>query len=163
MATEGLHPMTHGGTGDSTDDKATLRETLGLLRNVIVRVGPHRTPTGAELGVTTQQMTVLGQLIHFPGSTVGEVAERAYLAVPTVSRSLRLLEEAGLLERQRQEDDQRVVRLYPTERTVDVIQKIHVEIEELLERVLETMTQTEQKAVVLGLTALVEGLGKLGE
>ena len=68
MATEGLHPMTHGGTGDSTDDKATLRETLGLLRNVIVRVGPHRTPTGAELGVTTQQMTVLGQLIHFPGA-----------------------------------------------------------------------------------------------
>ena len=141
--------------------KRTLHELMQLLQNVLVRVGVHRTPTGRKLATTNQQMTVLAAVLRERGCTVGDVAKHTYLPLPTVSRSLRVLERSGLLKRRRERKDQRVVRLHATDAGCEALEQIHLEAAKMLERLLARMSEREQTTVLLGLSILVDALGSL--
>lgn len=53
-------------------------------------------------------------LVRRPGLNVNDTASALHLQPANVSTALRALEARGLLERRRDPDDGRVVRLYPT-------------------------------------------------
>ena len=96
---------------ESPAPKETLEllRRLSLLQNVMVRVGIHRTASGQELGLTNQQAGVLGTIQRAPGVTVGDVSEQTFLLPPAVSRTVKALQAAGMIERRREPGDLRVV------------------------------------------------------
>jgi homoprotocatechuate degradation regulator HpaR len=61
--------------------------------------------------LTEQQWRVLRVLTEHPGITAGELAERAALLRPSVSRIVGRLEERGLIDRRPGERDLRLARL----------------------------------------------------
>jgi homoprotocatechuate degradation regulator HpaR len=64
--------------------------------------------------LTEQQWRVLRVLVEHPGITAGELAERAALLKPSLSRIVGRLEQRGLVERRTGEGDLRLARLSMT-------------------------------------------------
>ena len=65
-------------------------------------------------GLTEQQWRVLRVLTEHPGISAGELADRAALLKPSLSRIVGRLEERGLVERRPGERDLRLARLTMT-------------------------------------------------
>ena len=65
-------------------------------------------------GLTEQQWRVLRVLTEHPGITMGDLADRAALLRPSLSRIVGRLEERGLIERAQEEQDLRRARLTMT-------------------------------------------------
>jgi MarR family transcriptional regulator, organic hydroperoxide resistance regulator len=61
--------------------------------------------------LSLSQFTVLQTVDEEGEATVGELAHAAGVAVPTVTRMLGLLERDGIVQRQRDDADRRVVRV----------------------------------------------------
>ncbi len=65
-----------------------------------------------EIGVTAVQYTVLNTLAHTDGLSLSEVGKRVYLDKPAITGLADRLENDGLVERQRNSKDRRVIKLY---------------------------------------------------
>ena len=62
----------------------------------------------------SSELEIMRLLVRRPGLSVNEAARELRLAPANVSTALRALEARGLLERRRDPDDGRIVRLHPT-------------------------------------------------
>lgn len=136
---------------------------LGLLPQAIIRVGVHRTPTGAKLGLTNLQMGVLGALMHRDGCTMSELAEDQMVVRSGATRIVDDLVRAGLVERQTDPADRRVVRLRITPRGRDVMATIHREAPQVLGTILARMSESDQEALLRGLESFVRAVQSLDE
>lgn len=67
-----------------------------------------------EMGITYPQYLVLCVLGENDGMTVGGIAARLALESSTVTPPIKRLEQAGLVRRRRNKDDERVVEVYLT-------------------------------------------------
>src|SRR5436190_6290966 len=76
----------------------------GLLDTFMDRIGMHRA-----------QATLLCRLFAQDGMTQSEIAEQLSVQGATVTNMLQRMEEAGLVTRRRDPDDNRLVRVYLTE------------------------------------------------
>lgn len=70
--------------------------------------------TMAEHGAHPGQAMCLRLLVGNDGTTQRDLTEALHLARPTVSKMLRGMEQAGLIERRPDEQDQRLVRVFLT-------------------------------------------------
>lgn len=86
----------------------TFLRTLHLHRRLMIQ-------TVAESHAHPAQTLCLLRLAADEGVTQTTLADDMFLASPTVSRMLKTMEEAGLVERRADADDQRVARVYLTE------------------------------------------------
>lgn len=95
---------------------ARARELMHSLRQV------HRSMTALmrleadKLGLTPVQMLVLRTLADDPGLSLSELSDRLALGCSTVSGVVKRLVEAGLVERERLDEDQRTVAIRLTSR-----------------------------------------------
>lgn len=69
-----------------------------------------------ELGIYPGQIPVLGLLAHKDGLSQREIAEHLRIKPPTVNVTVQRLEKAGFLYREADEKDQRISRIYLTEK-----------------------------------------------
>ena len=69
-----------------------------------------------ELGIYPGQIPVLGLLAHKDGLSQREIAEKLHIKPPTVNVTVQRLEKAGFLYREADEKDQRISRIYMTEK-----------------------------------------------
>ena len=69
-----------------------------------------------ECGIYPGQYPVLGLLAHKDGLSQKEIAERLRIKPPTVNVTVQRLEKSGFLYRKADEKDQRVSRIYLTEK-----------------------------------------------
>ena len=69
-----------------------------------------------ELGIYPGQIPVLGLLAYKDGLIQREIAEHLRIKPPTVNVTVQRLEKAGFLFRKADEKDQRVSRIYLTEK-----------------------------------------------
>ena len=99
-------------------------------------------------GVRSGQQFVLRELWRSDGMTPGEIARALELATPTVTRTATRMEAAGLLRRQADERDARLVRLWLTDRGRELEEAIAVEMERLTDRALRTLTAEERDLCV---------------
>jgi DNA-binding MarR family transcriptional regulator len=99
-------------------------------------------------GVRSGQQFVLRELWRTDGMTPGEVARALELATPTVTRTATRMESAGLLRREPDERDARLVRLWLTDRGRELEGAIAVEMERLTERALRTLSPEERALCV---------------
>ncbi|MFI6093164.1 MarR family winged helix-turn-helix transcriptional regulator [Streptomyces sp. NPDC051218] len=96
------------------------------LADLILAVGRHieaSKETAAESG-TPLEGAVMRFIDRHPGTTAGEAAEATQLISSNFSRAVRGLEEKGLVRRDVDRRDARRVRLYPTEKAQENLQRL---------------------------------------
>ena len=99
-----------------------MLSVLMQFRVVVRSMRRHYQSVERACGVTGAQLWAMAQVAASPGMTVGELARDLAIHQSTASNMIADLERAGLLERERPDDDQRIVRLALTragQRVVD--------------------------------------------
>jgi MarR family transcriptional regulator, temperature-dependent positive regulator of motility len=106
------------------DEKQTSR--LFELADLILAVGRHieaSKEAEAESG-TPLEGAVMRYIDRHPGTTARAAAEATQLISSNFARAVRRLEKAGLVRRDADEHDARRVRLYPTEKAHENLQRL---------------------------------------
>jgi DNA-binding MarR family transcriptional regulator len=85
----------------------------------------------SALGVTSAQWRLLLRLAREPGLKQVELAERLDVEPITACRIVDRLEDAGLVERQRDPDDRRAWRLMLTAKAAPILEKLRLLAEEM--------------------------------
>ena len=103
-----------------------------------------------ELGIYPGQIPVLGLLAYKDGLSQREIAEHLRIKPPTVNVTVQRLEKAGFLYREADEKDQRISRIYLTEKgkqakvSLNWMQAvIYVEFEDMDEAVAVSMQKSD--------------------
>ena len=90
----------------------------------LVRVSQHHVQRVEErCGISGAQLWALSELDAHPSMTVSELAQALLVHLSTASNLLAKLETQGLVRRERDAEDQRVVRVHPTRAGTRVLQK----------------------------------------
>lgn len=76
-----------------------------------------------KLGITYPQYLVLNALGEEDGRSVGAIAQRLALESSTVTPLVKRMEDAGLLDRRRARDNERVVQVWMTANGRELLQK----------------------------------------
>lgn len=110
-------------TGNATNSRspATPLSVLQRFRVLIRTAQRHSQWIERQSGVTGAQLWALQELLEQPGLRVGELANLMALHQSTASNMIDKLESAGLMRKERNNADQRVVRLYLTERGAELL------------------------------------------
>jgi DNA-binding MarR family transcriptional regulator len=98
-----------------------------------------------QLGLYTGQEMVLFQLWQEEGLTQSELAQILCVGAPTMTKSLKRLEQAGLIERREDIEDARVFRVYltPQGRALETpVQKIWEDLETITVKGLSEVEKT---------------------
>lgn len=110
-------------------------------------------------GVRVGQNVILEMLWIRDGQAPGELASALGIATPTVVRSAKRMQAAGLLERRPHETDGRLVRLWLTRRGRELQPAIEQERAHLSERALSELDADERAALIHALTKIVLAFG----
>ncbi|PKV93685.1 DNA-binding MarR family transcriptional regulator [Amycolatopsis echigonensis] len=118
-------------------------EQLFEVADLILAVARHinaAKEANAESG-TPLEGAVMRFVDRHPGTTVNAAAEATQMISSNVSRAVRGLENKGLLRREADPDDARRVRLYPTPKAAENLQRLRDTWSELLDG---TFTDAEE-------------------
>jgi len=97
-----------------SDDRDTARAIVRQLRMIMRSMQGHSNVIERTCGISAAQLWALWEIQRSPGLKVSDLARSLSIHPSTASNLLDKLEESRLIERQRRERDQRVVRLYAT-------------------------------------------------
>jgi len=128
-----------------------LIRALGLHR-------PDRTPCGAPISVGEAQ--ALFELADHPGIFQNELAARLHLEKSTVSRLAKILERRGWLDRSRDKDDSRLVRLRLTAAGSKAVQRLSASRRARFAKVFEAIPLDDRDALLDSLALLSEVLSE---
>ncbi|MCB1902067.1 MarR family winged helix-turn-helix transcriptional regulator [Cognatazoarcus halotolerans] len=109
--------------GKTNTGKVTPLSVLQRFRVLIRTAQRHSQWVERQSGVTGAQLWALQELSEVPGLKVGELARCMALHQSTASNMVDKLETSGLIRRERGSADQRVVRLYPTEAGLALLER----------------------------------------
>ena len=115
----------------------------------------------SALGVTTAQWRVLLRLAREPGLKQVELAERMDVEPITACRIVDRLEEARLVERQRDPDDRRAWRLALTPKAEPILKKLGQLAEEMASEAFEGLKEKEIEAVRTALARVRENVVRI--
>jgi DNA-binding MarR family transcriptional regulator len=102
-----------------------LVEELELLLRLIAKeVRRKGREILTEFSITPLQFDALNYLHEFGDLTIGELSNKLYLAYSTTTDLVDRMERNDLVERVRDPNDRRVVRLHMKEKGRDLIQKV---------------------------------------
>jgi DNA-binding MarR family transcriptional regulator len=103
---------------------------------------PQPTRRGAS-GFAEAQYHVLFVLAQVSSRTVGEIADRCHVSVPTISKILNHLEEQGLIERHIDRSNRRVIRVVLTEAGRAAEAQLEQRVKTALEHVFQPLTAAQ--------------------
>ena len=93
----------------------TLQDYIGYRFIQVARAHRNRAEIALnQLGLYTGQEMVLFHLWEEEGLTPSGLADRLCVGAPTITKSLKRLEQAGWVERRQDDEDARVFRVYLT-------------------------------------------------
>lgn len=127
------------------------------LRPVLLRLSRELRQETEQMGVTSRQVTLLWLVRRNPGMSMRELAAEERISAPALSGFVDRLEEAGLLERARDEGDRRRVGLSLTDEGERLLRNIRARRTTWLADRLSGLDDAELAAV----EAAIEPLGKL--
>ena len=135
------------------DDEQASR--LFELADRILAVGRHigASKEGEVESGTPLQGAVMRYIDRHPGTTAREAAEATQMISSNFSRAVRGLEQAGLVRRDADEHDARRVRLYPTEKAQENLQRLREVWSGLLE---EAVTDADDIDAVISTLRTIE-------
>lgn len=92
-------------------EKPLHMEALKKLRIVIRAAQRHSNWIEKQCGVSGAQLWVMQEVYETPGARVGQIADKLAIHQTTASNLIDALVKRGLIEKERDREDQRVVRL----------------------------------------------------
>ncbi len=117
----------------------------------------------ATLGVTRPQWRVLARLKREPGLRQVDLAERLDMEPITLCRIVDRLEEAGLVERQRDPNDRRAWRLALTEKAAPLVKRLRALAHDLADDAMDGIAEPELRALKQRLAAIRDNVAGSGE
>jgi DNA-binding MarR family transcriptional regulator len=135
------------------------------LHSLSIRLLRHARVADEESGLSPQRLSLLSVLVYAGPRTVGDLARLEQVSAPAISRTASALERLGLLERQRDAADRRVVRLSATRRgraLLEAARRRRLERLVALLAPLDVGRQAEIEAVLEELTTAVARSGRDG-
>lgn len=110
------------------------------------------------LDVTMAQMHLIRFVGENPGCHIQDVADGLGLSPPTVSVSIKRLEELGLMERNPDPEDGRAACLTLTRKSKNAFQQVKVQMFEHVQEFLSYLTDEEQNNLIDYMDKAVNGL-----
>ena len=107
-------------------------------------------------GITTLQGRILIEIQHHGSHTIGSLASRLTIAGTNISTMCKKLESKGFIERVRDVEDERVVKVALSEKGIQVVEEIN---QELIEKILHAIQGESDQS----LNEIINGLQKLNE
>lgn len=109
----GGKPTQLGEDATSIDEATVAMESL--LRKINFTLSKRGRSVLRNFDLTPPQFVALSQVHHHPGLAMNELCRKVQLANPTVTGLVDRLEQKGLVERRRDKEDRRAIRLQTTE------------------------------------------------
>ncbi len=97
----------------------------------------------AEMGIHSSQIPIIMILNRTDGCSQKEMAEKLEIKPPTVNVSIQRLEKAGIVCRRRDEYDQRIMRVYLTDKGKEIVEQISVRVKEMEKMVFRNFSDAE--------------------
>ena len=114
----------------------------------IARCGGHYRDQQLEpLGISGRQAGSLIAICHEPGISQEQLGKRVVLGKSNIARQLAALEEMGLVKRETCSNDRRVLKCYPTEKSLEMLPEIRKVYRSWREQLLQDMTPEEQETL----------------
>ena len=131
------------------DIKEDPREfTLGhLLAQVCRLVGRRRRRKLESIGLHHAQGMILFQLWQEDGISQRALAQALHITPPTVTNTLKRMERDGWIKRRRKESDQRIVRVYLTEKAKRLRREARASFKELDVEMTSMLTEQESETL----------------
>ncbi len=107
--------------GSEVSPSASPLSVLQRFRVVIRTAQRHSQWIERQSGVTGAQLWAMQELSEKPGLRVGELANLMALHQSTASNMIDKLETGGILRKERNSTDQRVVRLFLTDKGTELL------------------------------------------
>ncbi|HEX6032402.1 MAG TPA: MarR family transcriptional regulator [Tepidiformaceae bacterium] len=117
---------------------------------------PLRFRAWAELGLTTAQLRVMFLMRENPGVTAGELATRLAVTPPTISGIVDRLVKLGLVRREDDEHDRRLVRNYLSDAGENACSWLERGTDVYTRRIIVEMNHEDLEALITGLRAFVK-------
>ena len=144
-------------------DIATFkREVFAVACDVQKMLHDTMAPICLQHGVTLQQMHILVELLRTPGLTAGQLSDRAGILRTNFSSVCRKLEDRGLIERQRNQQDKRSLQLRVTDEGRALLAEIDEEVHRRYGVAFESEPPETFQTIINGFQALNGFAGKLG-
>jgi len=121
MASQEPAPSTTVVEGGEEQGLREVRAVLQAMRVVFRSIQAHSRWVEKRCGVSAAQLWALWEIHVSAGLRVSELAKALAIHQSTASNLLDKLEDKGLMRRERGGPDQRVVRLYLTEKGQDLV------------------------------------------
>lgn len=122
--------------------------TLGRLMAVVCRLSGDRIRVKMEkIGLHRGQGFVLMHLWDHDGLAQGEIASAKHVRPATMTNMLKRMERDGWIERRRDSEDERVVRVYLTEKAIALHDDTRATFVELDEEIAAALTQPERNTL----------------
>jgi len=137
--------------------------TLGqLLMQVSRLTGDRLRVRMEEIGLHKGQGFILFHLWHHDGIPQNVIAQARHVSPATVTSMLQRMERDGWIERQRDPDDQRIVRVHLTEKAKAMREEAREAFRNLEKEVTSVLTKEERKTLQELLIKLHEHLAPEG-
>ena len=129
---------------------------LQSLRRIIRAVDIHSRKLKSEHDITGPQLFCLHAIIDGGPLTATAIGKMVHLSPSTVIGILDRLEEKGLIHRQRDSKDRRLVNVTATEQGVEAVRNAPSPLQDSLGESLKRLPQLEQSTIALSLERVVE-------
>lgn len=96
-------------------------EALKKFRQIVSSAQQHFRRIEEQCGLSGAQLWALREVAEHPGQRVSDLAKVMSLHLSTTSNLLDKLTKRNLIRRERNDTDQRIVRLFPTEEGMRVV------------------------------------------
>jgi DNA-binding MarR family transcriptional regulator len=146
--------ITPGSVPDSTDESSPMR-ALQHLRIVIRAAQRHSAWIEKHCGVSGTQLWIMQEIHESPGIRVGDIARKLAVHQTTVSNLLDALGKLGLVVKNRDPGDQRVVRLSLSAPGGELLMRAPKPARGLLPEALHKMSEEELAQLNQGLLGLL--------
>lgn len=129
----------------------SVAEIERLLRHVSFIIKKRGRDILKNFDITTPQFLALQVLRDEPGITMGELCEKLFLAYSTATDLVDRMEKNGYVNRQRDLEDRRVIRLFITEKGEEIIHEVILARRRYVEQILKELSaeEIEQLATLL--------------
>ncbi len=134
--------------------ESAVDAAMRLLGEGFAIFDPFRFRAWAELGLTTAQLRVMFYVRAQPGVTAGELANRLSVTPPTISGIVDRLVKLGLIRRDDDRADRRLVRNHLTDLGEASCTRLERGAEVFMRRIMIELHHRDLEQLVTGLTAL---------
>ena len=131
-----------------------VAEIEALIRQVSVIIRKRGREILSDFGITPPQLNALVILVEQDGITMGELCDRMYLACSTATDLIDRMERNGLIERERDLTDRRVIRLRVKDPGRRVIEEVMKARKRYLGGVLKQVPEEEHESLIKSLRDL---------